>query len=200
MKYEAKIEKIDGMRPEFSSANLLFVGKDGEERNLYLGHIKSGSLAERCLSKLYDFHQCNDDFGPEDEIVVAGVGTFKVVGTIHIVPADEATKFAVIGVTAEHPYRVAYDGIDGNTSTQFATLAEADEYVKGRWNGIDYVDSNDMFHNDYGKFVLFGFSLKDLGKVTGKGPLTEFTFMSDCPHAASINAVCIKCGKKLFQE
>jgi hypothetical protein len=60
-------------------------------------------------------------------------------------------------------YSVKYSGIDGTAQKKFATLADVQEYVKGRWEGVDYIDSADTFHNDYGRFTLTGCKLSDLG-------------------------------------
>jgi hypothetical protein len=62
------------------------------------------------------------------------------------------------------PFTVTYRGIDGKAVTKFATLADVQTYVKGRWQGVDYIDSSDGFHNDYGGFTLSGCKLSDLGK------------------------------------
>ena len=106
MTYEAKI-RLDYY------AYLDFTRKNGEVKSIYLGYAKDGALAELCLSALYDFYQCDDEFGDDAEIKVEGVGTFKTLKKIHIVPADEATQFAVVGVTKEQPFRVSYRGWTG---------------------------------------------------------------------------------------
>ncbi len=157
MKYDAKIEE----------GRLIFTRKSGEKKGLYVGRATPEATADVVLGSLYDFHQCDDEFGPEDEIEVDGKWLFRVYEKIHILPANDETKFAVLGVSAEKPFRVAYSGMDGKTSTSFATIEEAAAYVKDRWMGIDYVDSSAGFHNDYGRFMLFGFQLKDVGEFSG---------------------------------
>jgi len=169
MQYNVMIKK-DG-----SYADLVFTRKNGKAEEIYLGYVKEGALADQCLGKLYDFHQCDDEFKDGDEILVPNVGTFKAI-SFHIVPADEDTRLACMGVTKKHPYRIAYEGMDGNASTQFVTLEEAAKYVKDRWQGIDYMDTGHGFHNDHGRFVLFGFVLKDIGKVEGEGVARTFVF------------------------
>ena len=156
-------------------------------------------LADACLSALYDHHQVSDDFKDGDEIEVVlpegqMLGTF-LVRSFEVYPANE--EMMTVG---EKKYGVKYDGMDGVKNNGFDTIEEAATYVKKQWMGIDYMNSDTHFHNDYGNFYLRGFTLNDIGKITGKGPLAEFTFQSDCPHASSINATCVKCGKKLFEE
>jgi len=162
MKYLMTIKR-DG-----DSARLEFTRKSGEVDDIYIGYVgKDGMVADRVLSELYDFHQVDDEFGPEDEMEVEGVGRFMVLEKIHIVPADDDTKLAVQGLTREKPFRVAYDGIDGHSSESFATLAEAAKYVKDRWQGVEYVDSKHGFHTDYARYLCFGFKLEDIGTFSG---------------------------------
>lgn len=52
---------------------------------------------------------------------------------------------------------------EGSKETKFATLIEVQEYVKDRWQGADYIDGTDVFHNDFGHFILKGCNLADLG-------------------------------------
>jgi hypothetical protein len=151
MRHEAKIE------------DRMLVFAAGKPEPLYLD---GGNLAESCLVALYDHHQCSDDFGPEDEILVDGVWRFGVLEVIHVTPADAETRAAVLGLTAEKPYRISYDGMDGRSSESFATLSEAADYVRGRWEGADYVDGPASFHNDYGRFHLYGFNLRDIFEVS----------------------------------
>jgi len=46
----------------------------------------------------------------------------------------------------------------------FATLIEARDYIRDRWQGADYIDGPDSFHTDYCTFRLVGFVLADIGK------------------------------------
>lgn len=52
---------------------------------------------------------------------------------------------------------------------KFATLPEAQTYIKARWQGVDYMDGNDGFHTDASTYELIGFSLKDVGTISWKG-------------------------------
>ncbi len=172
MRYDATIIK-DG-----NYADLTFTKKDGQVEEIYLGSVKDGALADQCLGKLYDYHQCDDEFKDGDEIVIPlpeGQITFEAL-SFHIVPADEETKFACLGVTKENPYRVSYDGIDGNSSKQFPTLEAAAAYVKERWQGVDYMDGIESFHTDYARYALFGFRLTDIGKLISGANGREFEF------------------------
>jgi hypothetical protein len=47
--------------------------------------------------------------------------------------------------------------------TKFATLKEVQEYVKGRWQGPEYIDSPTSFHSDYCRYYLKNCSVFDLG-------------------------------------
>lgn len=170
MNYEMKVTNDGG------DAILTFVRKSGEAEEIYLGFVgKEGMLADRVLSDLYDYHQMEDEFGPDDEMTVEGVGRFKILDRIHVVPADDDTKLAVRGLTRERPYRIAYSGVDGHDSTSFATLAEAAKYVRDRWQGLDYMESETAFRTDYANYVCFGFTLRDVGKVVGT-TLESMTF------------------------
>lgn len=143
---------------------LNFTRKSGTPGHIYL--LSSSASAEDVLGQLYDFHQCDDEFGPDDEIQV-GEWLFEVHEKIHIVSANEETRLAVLGLTPELPYRVTYDAPDGRSSKSFATLAEAAKYVKDCWEGIDYMDSRSAFHTDYARYSLVGFDLRDIGTFHG---------------------------------
>jgi hypothetical protein len=60
-------------------------------------------------------------------------------------------------------YSVTYRGTDGTVRRNFSKLAQVQEYVRGRWEGVDYLDGPAHFHNDYGHFTLTGCTLADLG-------------------------------------
>jgi hypothetical protein len=66
------------------------------------------------------------------------------------------------------PFAVRYEsGIgEGSSIKKFATLVEVQTYVKDRWLGRDYIDSDGAFHGDYGHFYLKGCVLADLGQYT----------------------------------
>ncbi len=75
------------------------------------------------------------------------------------------------------PFAVRYvSGISERFSkeTKFATLAEVQEYVKGHWQGADYIDGSDVFHNDFGHFYLRGCKLADLGNRNGDAGTDDF--------------------------
>ena len=69
------------------------------------------------------------------------------------------------------PYSISSreEGRGPKTTTKFATLKEIQEYVKGRWQGPEYIDGESSFHGDYATFELQGCTLSDLGKRTGDG-------------------------------
>jgi hypothetical protein len=48
------------------------------------------------------------------------------------------------------------------------------DYVKGRWQGADYIDGTHEFHGDYGRFELTGCSLADLGHRNGAAGTDEY--------------------------
>ena len=157
MNYDAKVTI------EHVSAMLAFTTKSGEVEELYLGSAKdSNGIPGSCLGELYDYHQCNGEFGDDDLIVVDGKWTFCVLDKIHIAPADDATRQAVMGLTKELPYRVAYSAPDGKSSKSFATIEAAAQYVKDRWQGEDYQDGPHSFHTDYARYQTIGFLLSDV--------------------------------------
>ena len=45
-------------------------------------------------------------------------------------------------------------------------LQNAQEKVKAYWQGPEYIDGDNSFHNDYATFQTHGFSLTELGKRT----------------------------------
>lgn len=59
-------------------------------------------------------------------------------------------------------------GMDGTAVHRFATLVDVQTYVRGRWEGIDYICGLGDFHNDYGYFELSGCTLADLGARVGE--------------------------------
>ena len=46
----------------------------------------------------------------------------------------------------------------------FATLAEVQDYVRDRWQGLNCVDGPREWHTDYSKYRAVGFKLTDLGR------------------------------------
>jgi hypothetical protein len=46
---------------------------------------------------------------------------------------------------------------------RFATLADASQYIRDRWQGADYIDGPASFHTDYCTYQLSGFALDDIG-------------------------------------
>jgi len=64
--------------------------------------------------------------------------------------------------------KVVYTGVyDGTKTRKFSSLAALQQYVKSRWEGAEYIDTPREFHNDYGRFTLYGCALKDLGHRNG---------------------------------
>lgn len=47
----------------------------------------------------------------------------------------------------------------------FATLIEAQQYIRERWQGADYIDGSAAFHTDYCTYELVGFKLSDIGTI-----------------------------------
>jgi hypothetical protein len=45
---------------------------------------------------------------------------------------------------------------------KFATVEDLQKYVQGRWQGWDYWDGDNCFHNDYATFVVKGAELATL--------------------------------------
>ena len=55
----------------------------------------------------------------------------------------------------------------------FQTLEGVQEYVKARWEGVEYMDSPRRFHNDYCTFDLSGTNLCELGARKSMDPQSE---------------------------
>ena len=54
------------------------------------------------------------------------------------------------------------EGRGPKTIRKFATAGELAEYIKCRWQGWDYYDGDNSFHNDYATFTVKGANLADL--------------------------------------
>jgi hypothetical protein len=66
------------------------------------------------------------------------------------------------------------EGRGPKTVHKFATAGELAEYVKGRWQGWDYYDGDNSFHNDYATFTVKGVDLSLLVEPReNPGDLTE---------------------------
>jgi hypothetical protein len=169
MTYHAAVEREESHYGKLTFSDKMWI--DDEMPNdppeplvILLSGLKQNSnegLADACLSALYDHHQVSDDFKDGDEIEIAEVGTF-IVRSFEVYPANEEMMRA-----GEKKYGVKYDGMDGVKNSGFDDLASAAKYVKDQWMGVDYMNSNTHFHNDYGNFHLRGFTLEDVGKFSG---------------------------------
>lgn len=49
------------------------------------------------------------------------------------------------------------------SSESFTTLAEARDYIRDRWQGVEYIDGTNSFHTDYCSYKCVGFNLADIG-------------------------------------
>lgn len=59
------------------------------------------------------------------------------------------------------PFKVRRYGVDDpGSSTSFASLEKAREYLKGR---LEYWDGQDAGHSDYTRYSFDGFTMKDIG-------------------------------------
>jgi len=54
------------------------------------------------------------------------------------------------------------EGRGPKTIRKFATTEELKVYVAGRWQGWDYYDGDNSFHNDYATFTVKGANITDL--------------------------------------
>jgi len=61
------------------------------------------------------------------------------------------------------------EGRGPKTIRKFATTEELKTYVAGRWQGWDYYDGDNSFHNDYATFTVKGANLADLVPRDGDG-------------------------------
>lgn len=53
---------------------------------------------------------------------------------------------------------------------RFSSLKAASEFIQGRWQGIEYKDSESSFHSDYCTYQLKGFIFDDIGKTVFEEP------------------------------
>lgn len=67
------------------------------------------------------------------------------------------------------------EGRGSKTIRKFATTEELAEYVKGRWQGWDYYDGDNSFHNDYATFTVKGANLANLVPLDGEGLVRRCT-------------------------
>ena len=58
---------------------------------------------------------------------------------------------------------VKEEGKGRGTVVKFATLLDAQTYIKARWQGAEYVDGDYAFHTDYSTYALGGFDLTQIG-------------------------------------
>lgn len=77
---------------------------------------------------------------------------------------------------------------------RFATLAGAAKYIKGQWQGAEYIDGESGFHTDYCRFTLEGFTLKDIGKFKDIDGWRDFVF--DAALIEQGKALCDHCCKR----
>ena len=56
---------------------------------------------------------------------------------------------------------------------RFASLAALQQYVRDRWQGVEYIDGPQEFHSDYCTFRISGATLKDLGRRESSDPATD---------------------------
>ena len=77
------------------------------------------------------------------------------------------------------PYKIKNqeEGRGPVETKSFATLSEAQEYIKERWQGADYIDGSSGFHTDYCTYQLIGFTLQDIGKIRPVYFEGEFDYM-----------------------
>lgn len=59
------------------------------------------------------------------------------------------------------------------TVKTFSTLAAAQQYVRDRWQGVEYVDGPADFHTDYCTYHMTGCTLKDLGHRASYDPADD---------------------------
>ena len=71
----------------------------------------------------------------------------------------------------KNPYQIncREEGRGKPSVNKFATLPEAQTYIKDRWQGADYMDGDSGFHTDASTYELIGFTLKDVGTVSWLG-------------------------------
>jgi hypothetical protein len=69
---------------------------------------------------------------------------------------------------AKYTVRAREFGRGPALTRKFSTLAALQEYVRARWEGVEYIDGPQSFHNDYCTFNLSGAKLTDLGRRKGE--------------------------------
>lgn len=72
---------------------------------------------------------------------------------------------------------VKEEGKGRGTVAKFATLLDAQAYVKARWQGAEYADSNYSFHTDYSTYELSGFDLTQIGTFTYNDWSQDYAFL-----------------------
>lgn len=83
-------------------------------------------------------------------------------------------------VSTSKPFKIICreEGNDHKKSQEeFATLKEALDYIKERWQGTEYKDGSSGFHTDYSTYQLVGFNLHMVGKYN-REEWPEFEFFS----------------------
>ncbi len=83
-------------------------------------------------------------------------------------------------ISGKEIYAVRFVGIDGRSTTRFKTLKAAAAYVKARFLGSEYVRGDQTLQDEFGYYVLIGFSFRDLGKrVPNEDGYPEFRFYEE---------------------
>lgn len=92
------------------------------------------------------------------------------------------------------PYKVKSqeEGRGKVYTKSFASLEQAQAYIRDRWQGPDYIDGQDGFHSDYSTYELVGFTLNDIGKISWAGEppylYREYAFKDFTPAAPAVSA------------
>lgn len=113
-------------------------------------------------------------YGSKDHMTVTRTpeGEFKNVNSVLYVQVKQDRRpkpFAIIGREEGQNLK--------RFTEKFATLQEAQAYIKARWQGMEYVDGSTSFHDDYSSYELVGFQLGDLGSSgTGSSEYYNWTW------------------------
>jgi len=83
--------------------------------------------------------------------------------------------------TKKYTIRIREEGRGRPMLEDFTNLDAAREFIRERWMGADYIDSNIEFHTDYSTYELVNFSLNDIGTFTYDEGFREYRFNDDEP-------------------
>jgi hypothetical protein len=77
---------------------------------------------------------------------------------------------------ASKRFKIKYQGVDGNSTDSFSSLADAGKFLASRFQGCEYIKRENVMGTDYADYVLVGFQMQDVGKFSYHDGYRDFQF------------------------